>query len=156
MCLFNSLSHVWLFETLWTAARQASLFITNSRSPSKPMSIESVMPSNHLIFCCCHKNCRKFSFSSVTQSCPTLCDPMNHSTPGLPVHHLLPEFAQTYVHWVGDTTQPFHPLSPPSAPVLNLFQHQGLFQWVSSLHHVAKVLKLQHQSFQWIFRTDFL
>ena len=97
-------------------------------------------------------------FSSVTQLCLTLCDPMNSSTPGLPVHHQLPEFTQTHVHWVRDAIQPSHPLSSPSPPDLNLSQHQGLFKWVSSSHQVAKVLEfqLQHQSFQWIFRTDFL
>ena len=67
-------------------------------------------------------------FSSVTQSCPTLCDPMNHSTPGLPVHHQLPEFTQTHVHHVGDAIQPSHPLLPPSPPTLNPSQHQGLSQ----------------------------
>ena len=66
--------------------------------------------------------------SSVTQSCPALCDPMNRSTPGLPVHHQLPESTQTHVHRVGDAIQPSHPLSSPSPPVLNLSQHQGLFQ----------------------------
>ena len=97
-------------------------------------------------------------FSSVAQSCPTLCDPMDCSTPGLPVHHQLPEFTQTHVHWVGDAIQPSHPLLSPSPPAFNLSQHQGLFQWVSSSNQVAKVLEfqLQHQSFQWIFRTDFL
>ena len=96
-------------------------------------------------------------FSSVTQSCLTLCDPMNCSTPGLPVHHQLPESTQTHVLWVGDAIQPSHPLSSPSPPTLSLSQHQGLFQWISSSHQVAKVLEfqLQHQSFQWIFRTDF-
>ena len=96
-------------------------------------------------------------FSSVAQSCPTLCDPMNCSTPGLPVHHQLPELTQTRVHWVGDATQPSHPVSSPSPPAFNLSQHQGLFKWVSSLHQVAKALEfqLQHQSFQWKFRTDF-
>ena len=71
------------------------------------------------------------------------------------VHHHLPEFAQTHVHWVGDAMQPFHPLSSPSPPAFNLTQHQGLFKWVSSSHQVAKVLEfqLQHQSFQWTFRT---
>ena len=90
------------------------------------------------------------------RSVPTLCDPMNRSMPGLPVHHQLPEFTQTHVHWVDDATQPSHPLSSPSPPALNLSQHQGLFQWVSSLHWVAKVLEfqLQHQSFQWTPRTD--
>ena len=94
-------------------------------------------------------------FSSVTQSCPTLCDPMNRSTPGLPVHHQLPEFTQTQVHWVGDATQPSHPRSSPSPPALNLFQDQGLFQWFGSSHQVVKVLELQlqHQSFQWTPRT---
>jgi len=71
-------------------------------------------------------------FSSVAQSCPTLCDPMNHSTPGLPVHHQLLEFTQTHDHWVNDAIQPTHPLLSPSPPALNLSQHQGLFQWVSS------------------------
>ena len=87
-------------------------------------------------------------FSSVAQSCPTLCDSMNCSMPGLPVHHQLLESTQTHVHWVGDAIQPSHPLSSPSSPALNLFQHQGLFKWVSSLHQVAKVLEfqLQHQS----------
>ena len=83
---------------------------------------------------------------------------MDCSTPGLPVHHQLLEFTQTHVLWVSDTIQPSHPLSIPSPPTFNLSQHQGLFQWVSSLHQVAKVLEfqLQHQSFQWIFRIDFL
>ena len=91
-------------------------------------------------------------FSSVAQSCPTLCDPMNHSMPGLPVHYQLPEPTHTHVH-------PSHPLSSPSPPAPNPSQHQSLFQWVNSSHdEVAKVLEfqLQHQSFQWIFRTDFL
>ena len=97
--------------------------------------------------CCC----------SVTQLCLTLFDPTDFSPPGFPVHHQLPELAQTHVPWVGDIIQPSHPILPfPLA--LNLFQHQGLFQWVGSSHQVAKVLELQlqHQSFQWIFRVDFL
>ena len=93
-------------------------------------------------------------FSSVAQSRLTLWDPMDCSTPGLSVHHQLPEFTQTHVHWVGDAIQPSHPLSSPSPPTFNLSQHQGLFQRVNSLHEVAKVLEfpLQHQSFQWTFR----
>ena len=79
-------------------------------------------------------------FSSVTQSCPTICEPMNCSTPGLPVHHQLLEFTQNHVHWVGDAIQPSHPLSSPSSPVLNLSHHQGLFKWLNSSHEVAKVL----------------
>ena len=97
-------------------------------------------------------------FSSVAQSCLTLCDPMNCSTAGLPVHHQLLESTQTHVHCVGDAIHPSHPLSSPSPPALNLSQHQGLFQWVNSSHQVAKVLEfqLQHQSFQWTPRTDLL
>ena len=97
-------------------------------------------------------------FSSVTQSCPTLCDPMDCSTPGLPVHHQCLGFTQTHIHRVSDAIQPSHPLSSPSPPALILSQHQGLFQWLGSSQQVAKVLEfqLQHQSFQWLFRTDFL
>ena len=99
-----------------------------------------------------------YIYMYIHQLCPTLCDPVDCSTPGFPVYHQLMELAQTQVHRVGDAIQPSYPLSSPSPPVFNLSQHQGLFQWVSSLHHVAKVLEfqLQHQSFQWIFRTDFL
>ena len=77
---------------------------------------------------------------------------MDCSTLGFPVHHQLPEIAQTHVHWVSDVIQPSHPLSSPSPPAFNLSQHQGLFQWVNSSPQVAKVLEfqLQHQSFQWI------
>ena len=87
-------------------------------------------------------------FSSVTQSCQTLCNPMNRSMPGLPVHHELPEFTQTHAHRVSDAIQTSHSLSSPSPPAPSPSQHQGLFQWVTSLHVVAKVLELQHQSFQ--------
>ena len=75
-----------------------------------------------------------FVFSSVAQLCPALCDLMDCSTPGLPVHHQLPEFTQTHVHWVSDAIQPSHPLSSPSPPAFSLSQHQGLFKWVSSSH----------------------
>ena len=81
-------------------------------------------------------------FSSVTQSCPTLCHPMNCRTPGLPVHHQLPEFTQTHVHRVGDAIQSSHPLLSPS-PAPNPSQHWSLIQWVNSLHEVAKVLEFQ-------------
>ena len=84
-----------------------------------------------------------FQFSSVTQLCPTLFDPMNRSTPGLPVHHQLPEFTRTHIHWVSDAIQPSHPLSSPSPPAPNPSQHQRLFQWVNSSHEVAKVLEFQ-------------
>ena len=79
-------------------------------------------------------------FSSLPQSCPTIWDPMNRSMPGLPVHHQLPEFTQTHVHWVSDAIQPSHLLSSPSPLTFNLFQHQGLFKWVSSSYQVAKIL----------------
>ena len=95
-----------------------------------------------------------FICCSVTKSCPTLCYLMDCSTPGFPVLHCLLEIVQTHVHWVDDAIQPSHPLSPPSPPALNLSQHQGLFQWVSSSHQVAKVWELQHQSSHsvgWIF-----
>ena len=201
----QSLSCVQLFATPWTAASQASLSITNSQSSLRLMSIESVMPSSHLILCrpllllppitryagmrfifallsygqrnsvrlfitinlqkskmqqqfssqslktlgnqrvpvswdlkvCISGSSFQFSRSVVSD----LCDPMNHSTPGLPVHHQLLEFTQTHVHWVGDAIQPSHPLLSPSHPALNLSQHQGLFKWVSSSHQVAKVLE---------------
>ena len=104
--------------------------------------------SGHIFLCCC----------SVAKLCLILCHPMNCSTPGLPVHHELPEFTQTHVHWVGDAIQPSHPLLSPYPPAFSLSQHQGFFQWVSSSHQVAKVLELQPQdkSSQWIFRVDFL
>ena len=111
----------------------------------------------------CHLFEAGFSVSSVAHSCPTLCNPMDCSTPGFPVHHHLSELALTHVHRVGDAIKPSHPLSSPSPPTFNLSQHQGLFQWVGSLHQVAKVLEfqLQHQSLQWYsglisFRMDWL
>ena len=95
-------------------------------------------------------------FSSVAQLCPTLCDPMNPSMPGLLVHHQLPEFTQIHVRWVGDAIQPSHPLSSPFPPAPKPSQHQGLFQWVNSSHEVGKVLEfqLQHNSFQRNPRAD--
>ena len=97
-------------------------------------------------WCCC----------SVSQSCPILCDPMDCSTPGLPVPYHLLEFAQVHVHCIGDAVQQSHPLTPSSPSVLNLSQHQGLFQWVICSHQMTKILELelQDQSFQWIFRVD--
>ena len=96
--------------------------------------------------CCC----------SVAKSCLTLCNPMDCSIPGSPVLHRLLELAQTHVHWWGDAIQSSHPLPSPSPPAFNLSQNQGLFKSISSSHQVAKVLELQHQSFQWIFMVDFL
>ena len=106
----------------------------------------------HLVYCLNSAPCslrervwvyREVQFSSVAQSCPTLCDPMNRSTPCLPVHHQLPEFTQTCIHRVHDAIQPSHPLSSPSSPAPNPSQHQRLFQWVNSSHEVAKVLEFQ-------------
>ena len=97
-------------------------------------------------------------FSSIALLCLTLWDPMDCRTPGFPAHHQLPDLTQTHVRQVSDAIQPPHPLSSPSPPALNLPQHQGLLQWASSSHQVAKVLEfqLQQQSFQWILKTDFL
>ena len=102
--------------------------------------------------------CISVPFSSVTQSRPTLCDPMDCSTQGFPVHHQLPELAQTHGHQVSDAIQPSHSLSSLSLTAFKLSRHEGLFKWVISSHQVAKglTLQLQHQSFQWIFKTDFL
>ena len=103
-------------------------------------------------------NSNIFQIRSVVQSCPTLWDPMNRSTPGLPVHHQFPEFNQTHVHRLSDAIQPSHPLSSPSPPAPNPSQHQSLFQWVNSSHEVAKGLEfqLQHHSFQRNPRADLL
>ena len=100
----------------------------------------------------------KDCFSSVQFSRVRLCDPMNSSMPGLPVHHQLPECTQAHVHRLSDAIQPSHPLLSPSPPAPNPSQHQGLFQWVNSLHEVANVLEfqLQHHSFQWTPKTDLL
>ena len=98
-------------------------------------------------------------FSSVQFNDSVVSDsvtPMDCYTPGFPVHHPLPELAQAHIHQVSDAIQPSHPLSSPTLPAFNLAQHQGLFQWLSSSHQVAKVLELQYRSFQWIFRVDFL
>ena len=101
---------------------------------------------------------RSVQFSSVTHLCPTLCDPMNRSTSGLPVHHQLLEFTQTHVHQVGNAIQPSHPLSSPFPPAPNPSQHQSLLQWVNSSHEVAKVMEFQlwHHSFQRNPRADLL
>ena len=150
-----SLRQAWLSP--WKARGSSHLFLpwflgcVNATTPAKPCQGFEI---DHWI----SENFEMCEFGSVAQSCPTLCDPMNCSTPGLPVHHQLPESTQTHVHCVGDAIQPSHPPSSPSPPAVDLSQHQGLFKWVSSSHQMAKVLEfqLQHQPFQWIFRTDFL
>ena len=113
-----------------------------TNSPSHQQCIRMPIFTRLCKTCYCHSLKRNHSsgfvqFSSVTQLCPTLCDPMNCSMPGLPVHHQLPEFTQTYVHRVSDAIQPSHPLSSPSPPAPNPSQHQSLFQWISSSHEVA-------------------
>ena len=128
----------WFFSAPLLTFSQVLLLFTTQGSPQISLS--------------------SLQFSSVAQSCLTFRNPMHHSTPGLPVHHQLPEFTQTHVHWVGDAIQPSHPLPSPSSPAPNPSQHQSLFQRGNSSHEVAKVLKfqLQHQSFQWTPRTDLL
>ena len=122
-------------------------WVGDAIQPSHPLSFPSLLPS---IFSKVFSNESYVNliiqFSSVAQSCPTLCDPMNRSMRGLPVHHQLLEFTQTHVYWVGDAIQPSHCLSSPSLPAPNPSQHQGLFQWVNSSHKVAKVLLLSHFS----------
>ena len=115
---------------------------------SAPPSLVGADDEGTLSRTCCKSPCDLgwdqyvcFQFSSVAQSCPTLCDPMNRSTPDLPVHHQRPEFTQTHAHQVGDAFQSSHPLLSPSLPTFNLSQHQGLFQGVRSSHQVAKVLE---------------
>ena len=168
------LSQVWLFVTPWTVAHQTPLSIGfpgpeywsglpfpppgNLLDPGiEPVSLASpawadrffttrgtAYTHTHTHVCCC----------LVIKSCSTLCD----FIPGSSVLHCLLKFAQIHVHWVGDAFWPSHPLLWPLTFAFNLSQHQGLFQWVGSLHQVAKILELQlqHQSFQWIFRVDFL
>ena len=118
--------------------------------PSRPSPRETLLQACTLslpALCCC----------LVAKSHLTLCNPMDCSKPGFPVLHCLPEFAQTHVHWVSDAIQPSHPLlSSLYPPAPNVSQHQGLFQWVISSYQVDKVLELQHQSFQWIVRLEFL
>ena len=115
--------------------------IISSNTVSISFSLSS--PSGAVLCVNWHNLLLSHQFSSVAQSCPTLFDPMNCCTPGLPVHHQLPEFTQTHMHRVSDAIQPSHSLSSPSSPALNPSQHQSLFQWVSSSHEVAKVLEFQ-------------
>ena len=135
-----------------TEAKKGPVFISVRRQRER--SVENWLDVAHLLYLYACRPTVQFSCSVMSDS----ATPMDCSTPGLPVHHQLSELTQTHVHWVGDAIQPSHPLLSPSPPAFNLSHHQGLFQWVSSLHQVTKVLEfqLQHQSFQWIFRTDFL
>ena len=182
--MLSCFSPVQLFVTLWTVVHQPLLSMAFSRQEDcselpcpPPGDLQTHVSSLCLLWLLhcrqilyhwamreAHVKCiyigkgLSVQFSSVTQSCLTLCDPMNRSMPGFPVHHQLLEPIQTHVRWVSDAIQPSHPLLSHSPPVPNLSQHQGLFQWVNSSHEVAKVLEfqLQHQSFQWTPRTDLL
>ena len=148
------------FVTLWTVAHQALLFMGFPRQkywsglpfpsprdlPHQGISLPSPTLTGRFFTTEKPRNPIESSvqFSSDAQLCPTLCDPMNRSTPGLPVHHHVPEFTQTHVHRVSDAIQPSHPLLSPSPPASNPSQHQSLFQWANSSHEVAnKVLEFQ-------------
>ena len=152
LLLLSHFSHVRLCATPESAAHQAPRSLGFSRQEpwsGLPCSLPRALPN---------RVSSSVQFSSVAQSCLTLCNPMDCIMPHFPVHHQLPELSQTHVYQVGDAIQPSYPLSSPSPPAFNFSQHQSLFQWTSSSHQVAKVLELQpqHQSFQWIFRTNFL
>ena len=120
---------IWLVLALWNASPCALCTVRPNNTNTKTSDLQQGK-----VYCKAKQGNKwimpSVQFSSVTQSCPTLCNPMNRSTPGLPVHHQLQESTQTHVHWVGDAIQPSYPLSSPSSPALNLSQHQGLFQWV--------------------------
>ena len=145
MCFNDSLNQRWAHYSL------------PAKSSPPPGFVNKVTVRTKAILTVHILSVTAFVLSSVAQSCLTLGDPVDYSTPGFLVHHQFPEFTQTHVHRVGDAIQPSHPLSSPS-PAFSLSQHQGLFRWVTSSHRVAKALEfqLQHQSFQWTFRTDFL
>ena len=167
LCLFLFFwreSSCWLPRVTLTAAtlpfctwsRFSFLSLIHAHHPDFPLSLPlHIWPQ---LLSCLLPWSFLLQFSSVAQSCMTLCDPMHCSTAGFPVHHQLRELTQTHVHWVGDAIQPFHPLSSPSPPDFNLPQHQSLFKGVTSLYQVAKGLEFhfQHQSFQWTPRTDLL
>ena len=126
--------------------RQRSKILHTMQQLSLHTELTEPLESPHTttkIPCATTKTFSSVQFSSVAQLCPTLCNPMNRSTPGLPVHHQLPDFTQTHVHWVSDAIQPSHPLSSPSLPAPNPSQHQSFFQWVNSSHEVANVLEFQ-------------
>ena len=161
------LVNLYLIKNLYLKYVKNS-YNNNKRIKKKPNSkvskdsnryfISIQMSTNHMKKYSISSVTIKIQFGSVTKLCPTLCNPMNCSTPGLPVHHQLPESTQTHVHWVSNAIHPSHPLSSPSPPALNLSQHQGLFKWVNTSHQVAKVLEFQHQhqSFLWTLRTGLL
>ena len=136
-------------QNLWKASQPALLKVSLGKKVTHSTSLSPKSYMGKIMFLW-----PQFSHSVLSDS----LQPMDCSTPGFPVHHQLLKLAQTHVHWVSEAIQPSHPLLSPPPPAFNLSQHQGQFQWVSSSHQVAKILELQlqHQSFQWIFRTDFL
>ena len=135
--VFSS-SRVWMWELEhkegWVPKNWYFWIMVLEKSLESPLDFKEIKPVNPK---------GSDQIRSVAQSCPTLCNPINRSTPGLPVHHQLLEFTQTHVHQVSDAIQPSHPLSSPSPLASNPSQHQSLFQWVSSSHEVAKVLEFQ-------------
>ena len=159
-CPSNS-SRNWIMSTVaWVNLKASSFPMEKTGATSQHLEWSILRDSEHedsgshthitdqqkmvrKYFCSKFLNVGVIRFSSVSQSCLTLCDTMYRSTPGLPVHHQLLEFTQTHVHLVSDAIQPSHPLSSPSPLAPNPSQHQGLFQWVNSSHEVAKVLELQ-------------
>ena len=150
-CLTVDSPHNGLCTFTWLTPSFSSPAICSNITSSKqsfPVS-HTTSPLQLTLALCTFHWLPSSQFSSIAQKCLTICDPMDCSTPGFPLHHQLPELTQTHVHWVSNAIQPSHPLSSPSPPIFNLSQHQSLFQWVSSLHQVAKVLEfqLQHQSF---------
>ena len=141
----------WEYQTTWRASGEICMQV---RKQQLELDMEkqtgSKLGKEHVKAVYCHSTYLTYlqssvQFSSVTQSCPILCNPMNHRTPGLPVHHQLPEFTQTHVDWVGDAIQTSHPLSSPSPPAPNPSQHHGHFPWINSSHEVAKELEFQPQ-----------
>ena len=136
-CIPKFLSTGAIFNFTSPENKKALLLPQHSKIMSYSKSIPATsINTGSFVFSC-------VQFSSVAQSCLTLCNPMNHSTPGLPVHHQLQEFTQNHVNRVSDAIQPTHSLLSPSPPAPNPSQHQSLFQWVNSLHEVAKVLEFQ-------------
>ena len=149
LCVAFSYLRGWMLgKTLRSCRAGTALFTFILQLSTYNKHLINTYRKNELILLWCTF---RVQFSAVAHLCVTLCNPMDCSTPGLPVHHQLPEFTQTHVHWVGDAIQ-------PSPPAINPSQHQGLFQWVSSSHQGNKVLEfqLQHQSFEWTLRTDLL
>ena len=175
----NRLQHAWLpcpslspgvclnsYPLSWWCRPPISSFVAPFSSCPQPFPASGSFPMSWLFTSCSQSNgASAWSLGTVFNilllllfSCSIMSvslQPHRMQHARLPYHQLV-ELVQTHVHWVGDAIQPSHPLSSPSPPAFNLSQHQDLFQWVGSSRQVAKVLELQHQSFQWKFRTDFL